>query len=192
MHDSSPHAAAAETDDKRAVPAQPGVIGIALAAMLSAALAEGSWEWFSTYIGATLLALVFCFYRLPARTPGLGSAYMRNLVAYALVVGLCVTIALAPALQRWSWLFPMPGTRARCPALGTYEDMRAEAAVANLAGHGGAALARAQQAQSHVAVADCLSATTTRWLPVYGTGAAILVGLGVWVFDRYRARKRRP
>ncbi|GAB7031825.1 hypothetical protein AB0G35_34320 [Streptomyces sp. NPDC021749] len=29
-------------------PGQPGAIGIALAAVLTAALAQGSWQWFST------------------------------------------------------------------------------------------------------------------------------------------------
>ncbi|GGT74846.1 hypothetical protein P6B95_01265 [Streptomyces atratus] len=70
-------------------PGQPGGIGIALAAVLTAALAQGSWQWFSTYIGVTLLALIFSFYRLPTWIPGLGSTYMRNLAAYSLVVGLC-------------------------------------------------------------------------------------------------------
>lgn len=81
-------------------PGQPGVIGIALAAVLTAALAQGSWQWFSTYIGLTLLAVIFSSYRLPTWTPGLGSAYMRNLAAFSLVVGLCVAITLAPVLQR--------------------------------------------------------------------------------------------
>lgn len=171
----------------RDTPGQPGVIGIALAAVLTAALAQGSWQWFATYIGVTLLAVTFSFQRLPTRTPG--TAYLRNLVAYSLVVGLCVAITLAPMLQRWSWLFPMPGTRAACPALGRYEAIRAEAALAPLAGRDGAALAHAQAAQSHVAVADCLSATTTLWLPVYGAGAAVLVGLGAWSLDRARTRK---
>jgi hypothetical protein len=170
-------------------PGQPGVIGIALAAVLTAALAQGSWQWFSTYIGVTLLALIFCFYRLPTWIPGLGSTYTRNLAAYSLVVGLSVAITLAPALQRWAWLFPMPGTRARCPELGRYEDIRAEAALANLVGRDSAALAHAQEVQSHDAVADCLSATTTLWLPVYGAGAAVLVGLGAWSLDRARVRK---
>ncbi|MFD8547591.1 hypothetical protein [Streptomyces sp. NPDC059649] len=170
-------------------PGQPGVIGIALAAVLTAALAQGSWQWFSTYIGVTLLALIFCFYRLPTWRPGLGSAYLANLVAYSLVVGLCVAITLAPVLQRWAWLFPMPGTRAACPAVGRYEGIRAEAALAGLAGRDGAALAHAQAAQSHVAVADCLSATTTLWLPVYGAGAAVLTGLVAWSLGRARTRK---
>ncbi|MFD8330444.1 hypothetical protein [Streptomyces lydicus] len=170
-------------------PGQPGVIGIALAAVLTATLAQGSWQWFSTYIGVTLLAVIFSFYRLPARQPGLGSTYFRNLAAYSLVVGLCVAITLAPVLQRWAWLFPMPGTRGACPELGTYERIRAEAALANLAGRDSGALAQAQAHQSHVAVADCLSATTTLWLPLYGVGAAVLTGLGAWSLDRARARK---
>lgn len=115
----------ASTGADHDVAGQPGVIGIALAAVLAAALAQGSWQWFATYIGATLLAVVFAFYRLPAWTPGIGSAYARNLVAYSLVVGLCVAIALAPVLQRWTWLFPMPGTRSECPELGRYEAIRA-------------------------------------------------------------------
>ncbi len=69
--------------------------------MLTAALAQGSWQWFvPTYIGLTLLAVIFSSYRLPTWTPGLGSAYMRNLAAFSLVVGLCVAITLAPVLQR--------------------------------------------------------------------------------------------
>ncbi|MFJ3953798.1 hypothetical protein SLV14_000316 [Streptomyces sp. Je 1-4] len=170
-------------------PGQSGVIGIALAAVLTAALAQGSWQWFSTYVGVTLLAVIFSFYRLPAWRPGLGSAYARNLAAYSLVVGLCVAITLAPMLQRWAWLFPMPGTRDACPELGRYEAIRAAAELANLAGRGSAALAQAQASQSRIAVADCLAHTTTLWLPVYGAGAAVLVALGAWSLDRGRARK---
>ena len=171
------------------VPDQPGVIGIALAAVLTAILAQGSWQWFATYIGVTLLAVIFSYYRLPTCTPGLRSAYVRNLAAYSLVVGLCLAIALAPMLQRWAWLFPMPGTRDSCGALGTYESIRTEAALADLAGHDGAALAQAQDVQSHEAVADCLSATTTLWLPVYAAGVALLTGLGAWLLDRARVKK---
>ncbi|MGW5869105.1 hypothetical protein ACWFRJ_44045 [Streptomyces sp. NPDC055239] len=170
--------------------AQPGVIGIALAAVLTAMLAQGSWQWFATYVGATLLAVIFSFYRLPMWTPGLRSSYARNLTAYSLVVGLCVAITLAPMLQRWAWLFPMPGTRDSCDALGTYESIRTEAALANLTGRDGAALAQAQDVRSHEAIADCLSATTTLWLPVYAAGAAVVVGLGAWSIDRVRARSR--
>ncbi|WP_234433657.1 hypothetical protein [Streptomyces rimosus] len=72
----------------------------------------------------------------------------------------------------------MTGTRARCPALGTYESLRTEAAPANLADRDGAALAQAQDTHSHDAVADCLSATTSLWLPVYAAGVAVLVGGG--------------
>ncbi|MES9511320.1 hypothetical protein ABWJ92_33800 [Streptomyces sp. NPDC000609] len=177
------------TSSGQATPGQPGVIGIALGGVLTAALAQGSWQWFATYIGVTLLALVFCFYRLPAWDPGLGSMYMRNLAAYSLVVGLCVAITLAPALQRWAWLFPMPGTRAGCPELGRYEGIKAEAALSTLASRDSVALAHAQEAQSHAAVADCLSATTTLWLPVYGVGAAVLMGVGAWFIDRARVRR---
>ncbi|MCT9113416.1 hypothetical protein ACFWD7_35495 [Streptomyces mirabilis] len=173
----------------RDTPGQPGVIGIALAAVLTAALAQGSWQWFSTYIGLTLLAVIFSFYRLPTWMPGLGSAYMRNLAAFSLVVGLCVAITLAPLLQRSAWLFPMPGTRRGCPETGRYEGIQAEAALANLVGRDRAALAHAQEAKVHDAVADCLSATTTLWLPAYGFGAAVLVGLGAWCLDRGRVRK---
>lgn len=165
---------------------QPGVIGIALAAVLTAMLAQGSWQWFATYVGVTLLAVVFCFYRLPKWTPDLRSVYVRNVAAYSLVIGLCAAITMAPMLQRWAWLFPMPGTRDRCDALGAYESIRTEASLGNLAGRDGAALADAQEVQSHEAVADCLSSTTTLWLPVYAAGAAVVVGLGAWCIDRFR------
>ncbi|MDX3265906.1 hypothetical protein PV336_43290 [Streptomyces sp. MI02-2A] len=121
--------------------------------MLTAALAQGSWQWFSSYFGLTLLAVVFSFYRLPTWTPGPGSAYMRNLTAFSLVVGLCVAITLAPALQRWAWLFPMPGTRRGCPETGRYAGLQTEAALADLAGRDGAALARVREAKIHEAVA---------------------------------------
>nr|WP_168509258.1 hypothetical protein [Streptomyces sp. S1D4-11]QIY96586.1 hypothetical protein HEP87_24455 [Streptomyces sp. S1D4-11] len=168
---------------------QAGVIGIGLAAVLTFALAQGSWQWFSTYIGVTLLAVIFAFQRRSAWTPGIRSAYMRGLVAYSLVVGLCVAIALAPMMQRWAWLFPMSGTRSGCEGRGRYEAIKSEAALANLADRDGAALAYAQQAQSDEAVADCLAATTTLWLPLYGAGAAVLVGAGAWARDRARATK---
>ncbi|MFE7775678.1 hypothetical protein ACFU5O_17605 [Streptomyces sp. NPDC057445] len=155
--------------------------------MLAAALAQGSWQWFATYIGVTLLAVVFAFYRLPAWTPGIRSSYARNLAAFSLVVGLCVAIALAPVLQRWAWLFPMSGTRGGCSELGRYEAMRTAAALANLAVRDSTALAHAQKAQSHDAVAVCLAATTTQWLPLYAIGAAVLVGAGAWFRDRARA-----
>ncbi|MGW1881854.1 hypothetical protein [Streptomyces sp. NPDC001970] len=160
-----------------------------LAAVLTIALAQGSWQWFATFIGVTLLAVIFAFHRQPAWTPGIRSAYMRSLVAYSLVVGLCVAIALAPVLQRWAWLFPMSGTRSGCQEVGRYEAVRSRAALANLAGRDSAALAYAQETQSAKAVADCLAATTTLWLPLYGAGAAVLVGAGTWSRDRARARK---
>lgn len=191
MDDPSPRGtrSSAATGAGQDASGEPGVIGIALAAVLTAALAQGSWQWFATYVGATLLAVVFSFYRLPTRTPGPGSAYARNLTAYSLVVGLCAAIALAPALQRWDWLFPMPGTRDSCPALGAYASIRTEAELGNLAGRDAAALAQAQDVHRHDAVADCLSATTTLWLPVYAAGAAVLVGLAAWCIDRVRASK---
>ncbi|MFF3321653.1 hypothetical protein [Streptomyces sp. NPDC002889] len=131
--------------------------------------------------------MLFCFYRVPVWMPR-GSAYVRSLAAYSLIVGLCVAITLAPVLQRWAWLFPMPGTRSECRELGRYEGLRVEAALANLADRDSAALARAQHVRSHDVVAECLAATTTLWLPVYAAGAAVLVGLGVWSFERARGR----
>lgn len=175
--------------EARDTPGGAGVIGIALAAVLTAALAQGSWQWFASYIGVTLLAVVFSFYRLPTWVPGLGSTYMRNLAAFSLVVGLCVAITIAPALQRSAWLFPMPGTRRVCPELGKYAGIQAEAALAGLVGRDRTALAQVQEAKIHEAVADCLSATTTLWLPAYGFAAAVLVGLGAWCLDRARVRR---
>lgn len=168
---------------------QAGVIGIGLAAVLTFSLAQGSWQWFATYIGATLLAVIFAFRGRPTWTPGIRSAYVRGLVAYSLVVGLCVAIMLAPMLQRWAWMFPMPGTRSGCDALGRYEVIRTRAAVADLAGRDGAALTYVQEAQRRKAVADCLAGTTTLWLPLYGAGAAVLVGAGTWSRDRSRAAR---
>ncbi|MFJ3728331.1 hypothetical protein ACIPYQ_37990 [Streptomyces sp. NPDC090045] len=168
---------------------QAGVIGIGLAAVLTFALAQGSWQWFATYIGVTLFAVVFAFRGQPAWKPGLRTPYMRTLVAYALVVGLCVAIALAPMMQRWDWLFPMPATRSGCEELGRYEVIRTRTAVADLADHDTAAVTYAQQTQRRKAVAECLASTTTLWLPLYGAGAAVLVGTGAWILDRNRSRK---
>lgn len=64
-----------------------------------------------------------------------------------------------------------------------------EATPANLAGRDGAALASAQAFHRHEVVADCLASTTTLWLPVYGIGAAVPAGLGVWTFDCARLRR---
>ncbi|MFE7035400.1 hypothetical protein ACFU9Y_34340 [Streptomyces sp. NPDC057621] len=166
-----------------------GTAGIGLSAVLAFALAQGSWQWFATYIGVTLLAVIVSSCRPPTRTPGPRSAYLRDLTAYSLVIGLCAAIALAPMLQRWKWLLPMPGTRAGCPALGAYESIRTEAALADLAARDPASLSQARHTRSHEAVADCLSATTTLWLPVYAVGVAALVGLGVWGFGRSRSRR---
>ncbi|MEU2390982.1 hypothetical protein [Streptomyces sp. NPDC007369] len=165
----------------------PGVIGIGLAAVLTFALAQGSWQWFATFIGVTLLAIMLAFQRRPPWTPDLRSGYARSLVAYALVVGLCTAIALAPVLQRRAWLFPMPGTRSRCALAGRYAALQAQAALGDLAGSDGAALAFARRDQSGQAVADCLAATTTLWLPLYAIGVALLVGAVAWTRDRARA-----
>ncbi|MFD7626062.1 hypothetical protein ACFV7Q_08435 [Streptomyces sp. NPDC059851] len=165
----------------------PGVIGIGLAAVLTFALAQGSWQWFATFIGATLLAIMLAFQQRQPWSPDLRSGYTRSLVAYALVVGLCVAIALAPLLQRLAWLFPMPGTRSHCALAGRYAALQAEATLGNLAGSDPAALAFAQQDQGRRAVADCLAATTTLWLPVYAVAVAVLVGAVAWTRDRARA-----
>ncbi|ALC24448.1 hypothetical protein SPRI_6142 [Streptomyces pristinaespiralis] len=167
----------------------PGVIGIGLAAVLTFALAQGSWQWFATFTGVTLLAVMLAFQRRAEWTPDIRSPYMRGLVAYALVVGLCVAVALAPLLQRRAWLFPMPATRGKCGLMGRYEALQVKAALGDLAGSDGTALAFAQDVRAREAVADCLAATTTLWLPVYGVGAAVLVGAAAWFQDRARARR---
>ncbi|MFK0237289.1 hypothetical protein [Streptomyces vinaceus] len=182
-------AAPAAADD--GIPA-PGVIGIGLAAVLTFALAQGSWQWFATFIGVTLLAVMLAFQRRAPWTPDIRSPYLRGLVAYALVIGLCVAVALAPLLQRGAWLFPMPGTRGQCALRGRYAALQAEAALGNLAGGDGAALAYVQQDEAAQAVAECLAATTTLWLPLYGVGVAVLVGAGAWFRDRARVRAAAP
>lgn len=168
----------------------PGVIGIGLAAVLTFALAQGSWQWFATFIGVTLLAVMLAFQRRAEWNPDIRSPYMRGLVAYSLVVGLCVAIALAPLLQRRAWLFPMPATRGDCVLVGRYQALQVEAGLGNLAGSDGAALAFVQADQARKAVAECLAATTTLWLPVYGVGVAVLVGVCAWFRDRAHARSR--
>lgn len=168
----------------RAGGAQAGVLGTALAGVLAAALASGSWQWFSTYLGMTLLAVVFSFAAPPAAAPGAGFGHLRGLAAYSLVVGLCSALVLAPAMQRWSWLLPMPGTRAQCARLGDYAVLQARAALGGLADQGAAALASAQSDRSRHAVNDCLAATTTLWLPVYASGAALLTALAVHLARR--------
>ncbi|MFE3106070.1 hypothetical protein ACFXKJ_35780 [Kitasatospora indigofera] len=165
------------------------MLGTALAVVLAFSLAEGSWEWFSTYLGLTLLTVILSFGRVPTRTPGRETTYGWSLAAYSLVVGLCVALALAPALQRWDRLFPMPATRQGCVESGRYESLRTQAALGDLAGQDAEALAHMQREQSHQVVVDCLAATTTRWLPVYALGTALLVGAGSWVWGRARGRR---
>ncbi|MFY4719460.1 hypothetical protein [Streptomyces sp. LaBMicrA B280] len=168
-----------------------GVLGTALAGVLAFALSAGSWQWFSTYIGITLLTVVLAFTSPPAPMPGTRSGYARSLAVQSLVIGLCVALALAPALQRWPWLLPMPGTRTECAHLGDYAALQAEAALGDLGGRGGAALSYARQDQSRHAVDDCLSATTTLWLPLYALGAALLTALGIWWVTRRTATGTR-
>ncbi|MFE2411631.1 hypothetical protein ACFXDE_25100 [Kitasatospora sp. NPDC059408] len=174
---------------------QVGVLGIALGAVLAVVFAQGSWQWFSTYLGVMLLAVVLACTRLPTCAPGPvtgpAAGYVRSLTAYALVVGLCVAIALAPAMQRWRWLFPMPGTRAGCAELGRYQALTARQAVGGLAVQDGAAVAHAQADQARHVVDACLAATTTLWLPVYALGAAALVVLVSWRLGRRRATGSR-
>ncbi|GAA2788389.1 hypothetical protein RMN57_36840 [Kitasatospora sp. CM 4170] len=169
-----------------------GVLGTALGVVLAFSFAQGSWQWFSTYLGVTLLAVVLSFGRVPRRCPGRQPGYAWSLAAYSLVVGLCVALALAPAMQRWDWLFPMPGTRQECLQAGRYGSLQTEAALGGLASQDGAALAYAQHRAGHQAVDVCLSATTTLWLPVYALAAAALTGALGWLWARTRARAAAP
>ena len=100
-------------------------------------------------------------------------------------------IALAPLLQRSPWLFPMPGARHACPAMGRYEAARAVAAAPDMTGRAMADVRLVRDFQAHSAVADCLAFTTTRWLPAYAGGVAVLVALGTWTTGRARTRGRR-
>ncbi|MDQ0688585.1 hypothetical protein QFZ56_007548 [Streptomyces achromogenes] len=167
-----------------------GVLSTALAGVLAFALSSGSWQWFSTYLGVTLLAVILSFTRPPTAAPGARWEYVRALTAYSLVVGLCVALAVAPAMQRWAWFFPMPGTRAECAHLGRYAALQAQAALGDLGGHDSAALVYAQGDQSRRAVNDCLASTTTLWLPVYALGAAFLAALGSWAVSRTGGLRR--
>lgn len=82
----------------------------------------------------------------------------------------------------------MPETRRDCALLGRYQALQAQAALGDLAGSDGAALAFAQEIQGRKAVAECLASTTTLWLPLYGLGVAVLVGAVAWFRDRARTR----
>ncbi|MFJ3793241.1 hypothetical protein [Kitasatospora sp. NPDC090091] len=185
--------AAARTDGggaaARAAAGNAGVLGTALGVVLAFSFAQGSWQWFSTYLGLTLLAVVLSFGRVPPRPPGRQPGYAWSLAAYSLVVGLCVALALAPAMQRWEWLFPMPGTRQECVQAGRYESLQTAAALGGLAAQDGEALNHAQHRASHQAVDDCLAATTTLWLPVYALAAAALTGTLAWSWARARGRR---
>jgi hypothetical protein len=79
---------------------QAAVLGAGLAAVIAVSLGPGSWGWWSTGVGVTLLALIVGFYSVPPRTePPLRRA--RQLLALAAVAGFCATIALAYAWQTW-------------------------------------------------------------------------------------------
>ncbi|ELP64480.1 hypothetical protein ACKI1I_02090 [Streptomyces turgidiscabies] len=65
----------------------PGVIGIGLAAVLTFALAQGSWQWFATFIGVTLLAVILAFHAPVLAVPDAGhaqEAQVRQAVAWCL------------------------------------------------------------------------------------------------------------
>lgn len=179
---------AVAADADRGAGSRAGVLGTALAAVLAFALSSGSWQWFSTYLGVTLLAVILSFTRPPELTTGARSEHARSLTAYSLVVGLCVALAVAPAMQRWAWFFPMPGTRATCTHLGRYAALQAQAALGVLGDKDHDALAYARAEQSQRAVNECLASTTTQWLPVYALAAALLAALGASLASRSRAR----
>ncbi|MFI2612642.1 hypothetical protein [Kitasatospora sp. NPDC018619] len=127
--------------------------------------------------------------RPPARATDTGAGFLRSPAAYAMVLGPAVALTLAPAMRRWSWLFPMRRTRDACPRLGDYARWQAQAALGGLAGRDGPALAAAPGQQARHAVADCLSATTTLWLPVHALGAALPTAAAVLRAERARARR---
>jgi len=160
------------------------MLSTALVGVLAFALSSGSWQWFSAYLGVTLLALILAFVRPPVPLAGARSAYVRGPTACSLVIGLCVAMAVAPAMQRWEWFFPMPGTRTKCARLGSYAALHAQAVLGGLAGQDGAAPAYARSDRSELAVNDCLASTTTLWLPVYAPAAALLAALGAWLVSR--------
>ncbi|MFF4845443.1 hypothetical protein [Streptomyces collinus] len=87
-------------------------------------------------------------------------------------------------LQRWAWFFPMPGTLTKCARLGSYAALQAQATLGDLASHDSTVVAYAQSDQSEHAVNDCLASTTTLWLPVYASAAALLAALGTWLVGR--------
>ncbi|MFE1441412.1 hypothetical protein [Streptomyces sp. NPDC058739] len=96
--------------------ADPGVIGIGLAAVLTFALAQGSWQWFATFIGVTFLAVMSVFERRARWSPGLRSPYPR---AGGVRAGRpsVRAIALAPLPQRHDWPFPVRQARSDCQLL---------------------------------------------------------------------------
>jgi hypothetical protein len=116
-HDGSP----SPDGDSRAD--QAALLGASLAVVLTQFFGAGSWGWWSTGIGLTLLLVVLGYFRI-STDPRLGRLrWFVRLLGFAAVIGLCSTVALAYGVQTLQSGWTAPGTsgrsvRAFCENLG--------------------------------------------------------------------------
>jgi hypothetical protein len=88
----------AEKDRTRAD--QAALLGTGLAAVVAVSFGPGSWGWWSVGVGATLLLVIFAFYRVPDKDINVWTR-VREILALAAVAGYCSTILLGYPLQTW-------------------------------------------------------------------------------------------
>jgi hypothetical protein len=117
--------------DRDARADQAALLGASLAVVLTQFFGPGSWGWWSTGIGLTLLLIVLGYVRI-SRDPQLGwRRRIGRLLGFAAVIGLCSTVAFAYALQTaQDDSKNVPGTNGRsvkdfCTSLGVAASSKA-------------------------------------------------------------------
>jgi hypothetical protein len=109
---------------------QAALLGASLAVVLTQFFGAGSWGWWSTSIGLTLLLVVLGYFRI-SRDPGLDwPRRVLRLLGFAAVIGLCSTVALAYGLQTLRSGSKTPDTNGRsvedfCKSLGVAAGSKA-------------------------------------------------------------------
>jgi hypothetical protein len=191
-HDGSP----SPDGDSRAD--QAALLGASLAVVLTQFFGAGSWGWWSTGIGLTLLLVVLGYFRI-STDPRLGRLrWFVRLLGFAAVIGLCSTVALAYGVQTLQSGWTAPGTsgrsvRAFCENLGVGAAAKAvdEANKELPEDKKRDVLHDVRKAAKKQAEADCLGQYGSTHLGWVGLGAAVMAfGLGALAWRPREPRSR--